>query len=101
MNDSLTEFTNEPMPKNWLVESIIVTVLCCLPMGVVGIVFASQVQTKFAAGDIEGAKTASRQAGLFTKIGFFIGLGVVVIYALILILIFLFGSASIFSQRGW
>ena len=36
-------------PKNWLVESILVTIFCCLPFGIAGIVFASQVNSKFAA----------------------------------------------------
>ena len=96
MNDSLSEFSQEPMPKNWLVESILVTVLCCLPLGVVGIVFASQVQSKFSSGDIEGAKAASRQAGLFTKIGFFCGLAVIIGY---FILIAFFGAAAFWSRH--
>ncbi|MES2882212.1 MAG: CD225/dispanin family protein, partial [Bacteroidota bacterium] len=37
-------------PKNWLVESILVTIFCCLPFGIVGIVNAAQVNSKFAAG---------------------------------------------------
>ena len=41
-------------PKNWLVESILVTIFCCLPFGIAGIVFASQVNSKWAAGDYNG-----------------------------------------------
>ena len=44
-----TEF-NIP-PKNWLVESILVTVLCCLPFGIAGIVNASKVEVLFLSGD--------------------------------------------------
>ena len=66
-------------PKNWLVESILVTIFCCLPLGIVGIVFASRVNTKFAAGDYEGALKASADAGKWTKIGFGIGIVVAVI----------------------
>jgi hypothetical protein len=69
-------------PKNWLVESIIVTILCCLPFGIVGIVYSSQVNSKYAAGDYEGALQASKSAGMWTKIGFFIGLAFIVLYAL-------------------
>ncbi len=97
MADSLSEFTQDPMPKNWLVESILVTVLCCLPLGIVGIVFASQVQSKYAAGDFTGAKNASDQAGKFTKIGFFLGLGVIALY---IIAIFAFGVAGFWQSRG-
>jgi len=30
------------MPKSWFVESILVTLFCCLPFGVVGVVYALQ-----------------------------------------------------------
>lgn len=68
------------MPKNWLVESILVTLFCCLPFGIAGIVFASQVNTKYTAGDYDGALRASKDAAKWTKIGFFVGLGLIVLY---------------------
>jgi len=52
----------EQRPKNYLVESILVTIFCCLPLGIVGIIFASQVNTKFDTGDIVGANKASKDA---------------------------------------
>lgn len=67
-------------PKNWLVESILVTIFCCLPFGIAGIVFASKVNSLFDTGDYEGALKASKDAGKWTKIGFFIGLAVIIIY---------------------
>lgn len=69
-------------PKAWLVEAILVTLLCCLPFGIVGIVFASRVDSAFMAGDYTGSQKASDEAGKWTKIGFFIGLGIIVLYAL-------------------
>ena len=66
-------------PKNWLVESILVTIFCCLPFGIAGIVFASQVNSKFASGDYAGALKASQDAARWTKIGFWIGIVVVVL----------------------
>lgn len=86
-----TDVQDKPvMPKNWLVESILVTIFCCLVPGIVGIIYASQVQSKYNTGDYEGALQASKQAGLWTKIGFFIGLGIIVIY---LIFIAIYGVA--------
>lgn len=81
-------------PKNWLVESILVTIFCCLPFGVAGIVFAAQVNSKFDAGDYEGAVKSSKEAAKWTKIGFFCGLAVIILY---LIFIFMLGGAAIFS----
>jgi hypothetical protein len=69
-------------PKNWLAESILVTIFCCLPFGIVGIVNAAQVNSKFHAGDYVGAEQSSREAGKWTKIGFFVGLGLLLLYIL-------------------
>lgn len=69
-------------PKNWLVESILVTIFCCLPFGIAGIVFASQVNSKFDAGDHEGALKASKNAGKWTKIGFIVGIAWIIIGAI-------------------
>ncbi|HEX5553787.1 MAG TPA: CD225/dispanin family protein [Chitinophagaceae bacterium] len=82
-------------PKNWLVESILVTIFCCLPFGIVGIIFAAQVNSKFDGGDYPGALKASKDAGKWTKIGFFVGIAVIVIG-----LIIEFSFFSFFSMRG-
>lgn len=63
-------------PKTWLVESILVTIFCCLPFGVVGIVKASNVEAIWRRGDIVGAEAASQSAGFWTKLGFWIGLAI-------------------------
>ena len=83
-------------PKNWLVESILVTLFCCLPFGVAGIVFAAQVNSKWAAGDYDGAMRASKDAGRWTKIGFFVGLGVIILY---LIAIFGLGMSGLWMSN--
>lgn len=67
-------------PKNWLVESILVTLFCCLPFGIVGIINATNVNSKYDAGDLQGAIRASAEAGKWTKLGFWIGVGLVVLY---------------------
>lgn len=94
MNESYGSQTalTQPQPKNWLVESILVTLFCCLPFGIAGIVFASQVNSKYAAGDYDGALRASGDAAKWTKIGFFVGIAVIVLY---LIFIFAFGGMAI------
>jgi len=85
-------------PKNWLVESILVTIFCCLPFGIVGIVNAAAVNTKVAARDYAGAQESSQAAGKWTKIGFFCGLGGVVIYGVMMMLGF--GAAMMQGMRG-
>ena len=77
--------TNRRPPKSWLVESILVTFFCCMPFGIAGIVNAAKVETKFNAGDFEGAQRSSEEAGKWTKIGFWLTVVGVVIYLLILV----------------
>ena len=69
-------------PKTWLVESILVTLFCCLPFGIVGIVNAAKVNSLWAAGQQEAAERASATAGKWTKIGFIVGIVVIIIYAM-------------------
>lgn len=42
---------------NYLVQAILVTLCCCLPFGIVSIVYAAQVNTKVKAGDIQALLT--------------------------------------------
>jgi hypothetical protein len=88
MDTNLSQ-TPQAQPKNWLVESILVTLFCCLPFGIAGIVFASQVNSKYASGDYAGAVEASKNAGKWTKIGFWIGIVVIVLW------IFAFGGLTL------
>lgn len=82
------EIINDPnqlqvKPKTWLVESILATIFCCLPLGIVGIVNAAKVESKYNTGDVVGALESSKEAGKWTKISFFIGIAVYVIYILV------------------
>lgn len=53
---------NQPKPNNHLALAIITTILCCLPAGIVSIVYATQVNSKYNVGDYEGAIKASKNA---------------------------------------
>jgi interferon-induced transmembrane protein len=64
---------------NYLVWAILVTLFCFLPTGIVAIVFASQVNTKLAAGDVAGAVEASNKAKMWTIISAVVGVVVLVI----------------------
>lgn len=66
---------------NYLVPSIL-TLCCCWPLSIVAIVFAAQVNSKLAAGDIAGARDASAKAKMFCWIAFGIGLAGWLIWSL-------------------
>lgn len=59
---------------NYLIPAII-SAVCCLPLGIISIVFAAQVNGKVERGDIAGAMIASKRAKICTII--FISLGIV------------------------
>lgn len=76
INNKPTKFP----PKNYLVESILVLLFCCLPFGIVGLINAARVESTFYAGDEDEAARLSHEAGKWVKIGFFTGLCVIVLY---------------------
>ena len=69
-------FSAMPQTKipNYLVQSILVTLCCCLPFGVVAIIYAAQVNTKQQAGDIAGAMLASQNAKKWCWVALAVGL---------------------------
>ncbi len=67
-------------PKTYLMEAIVATLLCCLPFGVVSIVYAAQVDSQFSAGDYQGAQRASDKAKTWYHVALISGLVVGVIY---------------------
>ena len=52
-------------PPTYLVWAILSTVLGFIPLGVASIVFASQVNSKWAIGDLAGAQSSSEKAKKF------------------------------------
>ncbi len=94
VNQNIPQTTNISIPpKSWLVESILATILCCLPFGIVGIINASKVESRFNTGDIEGSIRASNEAKKWTTIAFGIGIAWIVLYFIFV----LFGFLSLGS----
>lgn len=77
---------------NYLVPAILSTVFCCVPLGVISIVFAAQVNSKVASGDLAGAMESSRKAKMFMFIA--IGAGLLTWIFVIVLWLFLFGMAA-------
>lgn len=49
-------------PSTNMVWAILTTLLCCLPFGIIAIVYASKVDTFWAMGNYDEARNASRKA---------------------------------------
>jgi len=83
----------EPVPRvpNYLAQSILVTLFCCVPFGIVSIVYAAQVNSKLMAGDYAGAVDTSKKARTWCWVSFGIGLGWVVVWLFFAIIVELRG----------
>lgn len=64
-----------PRVPNYLLFAVFTTFCCCMPLGIVAIIFGAQVNSKLAVGDYAGATEASRKAKLFCWIAVALGLG--------------------------
>lgn len=54
-----------PMPDTYLLWSILATVFCSFIPGIVAIVFSTSVSSRYYAGNMEGARKASRLAQIW------------------------------------
>lgn len=78
---------DRPHVPNHLVWAILATIFCCLPTGIVSIVYAAQVDSLIAAGNFAGARQASENAKTWAWVSF--GLGI----PISLFLLFIFFSS--------
>lgn len=79
---------------NYLVPAII-SAFCCFPLGIVGIIFAAQVNGKVASGDMAGALDSSKKAKMFSFIAIGLGLAGILIYIIFIVFI---GGLSVFGN---
>lgn len=70
---------------NYLIPAI-VSLFCCMPLGIVGVIFAAQVNGKVASGDMAGALDASKKAKLFSYLALGLGSAFIIIYIIFLVL---------------
>lgn len=83
-------------PVNWvpyLILSIISTLCCCLPFGVVGIVFSTKINSAMLAGNLEEAQNNAKMARIWIIVSFAIGLLTWLIYMVLIVTGAVSGSA--------
>lgn len=81
-----------PSIDTWLWQSIVATLLCCLPLGIVAIVFSSQAQTEINNGNYGAARDKAGTAKTFTLISAALG----VLFWVGWIVLFTAGMAPLF-----
>ena len=87
MSQNYQQSPMPPCPPTYLALSIIVTVLCCLPFGIVGIVKSSSVSKEYALGHYAEAQGASKQAKTWSIAGLCCGLLFWILYILFFVII--------------
>ncbi|MBT2767865.1 MULTISPECIES: CD225/dispanin family protein [unclassified Stenotrophomonas] len=81
-----------PQVPNNLVWAILTTLFCCLPAGIVSIVYAAQVNGKLAAGDIAGAQESSNNAKKWAMWSAIIGVVAIVLYIILVVVMGIGGA---------
>lgn len=76
--------------NNQMVKAILVTVLCCLPFGIVAIIKSSEVNGKLAVGDIVGAQMSASSSSDWSNMAIIFGLIFGIFYFFILMADILF-----------
>lgn len=71
-------------PSNWLWQSIVATVLCCIPFGVVGIVYAARVDSLYYNKRYDEAEASARKAKTWTLIAVGAGLLYLVVWMVLM-----------------
>ncbi len=82
------------MVPNYLVPAILVTIFCCLPLGIPALIFSSQVNTKLALGDYNGALESSKKAKLWTMIAAGVGVVGLILYIIVMVIFGAIGAAN-------
>ena len=72
--------------QSYLPTAIVTTICCCLPFGIVAIVYAARVSSLLRTGDIVGAQEAASKAKMWSWIAFGVGIITNGIYVAIQIL---------------
>nr|ABB84832.1 conserved bacterial hypothetical protein [uncultured delta proteobacterium DeepAnt-1F12] len=57
-----------PMPPNYMVQAILATLFCCMPVGIVAIIKSSAVATAYNSQGYQAALTASEEAKKWVNI---------------------------------
>jgi len=77
-----------PRPDSYLALALISTIVCCLPIGIVSIIYATKVNSLYADGYYDEANRASKNAKTWGLVSIGIGvlffLGIFLIYGAII-----------------
>ena len=71
---------SSPRVRSHLAWAILATLLGSFPIGIAAVVCATRVPARLDAGDVAGARRASRNAWILASVSAVVALGVVILY---------------------
>lgn len=74
-------------PNNNLVWAILTTIFCCLPLGIVAIVKAAQVNTLWAQGQYDAARKSADDAKKWSIWAAVAGVVVIILYVIFVVIV--------------
>jgi predicted secreted protein len=83
-----------PKPSNYLVWSILTTLFCCLPLGIVAIIQSTKVDSLYSAGQYAAADAASRAAKKWILWGVVAAAVLTVLYIVLVVFLGVLSSGS-------
>lgn len=78
---------DQQKPDNFLPWAILSTIFCCLPFGIVAIVYSTQVDSYWYAGNYEGSRLAAKRARTWTWVSVGVAVACWVIYLLLAVVL--------------
>lgn len=73
-------------PANMLWLCILTTACCCMPLGIVSIIYATKVDSAYNVGNYQEAEDNAKKARLFAIIGAVAGFIGIILYTIIMVL---------------
>jgi hypothetical protein len=73
--------------NDYVLESILVTLFCCQPFGIIALVYATQVKSYLIGGFIKEAREASEKAKNWSSAGFWSALVLIAVSLFFLLLV--------------
>ena len=92
--DSIPTSEADRRPSSYLVLSILVTLFCCIPLGIASIVYSSKVDPAYQAGDYQKALEYSNKAKSWALWGIFLSILLYLLYFILMVI-------GVLSEYSW
>ncbi|XP_034152550.1 proline rich transmembrane protein 1B [Esox lucius] len=86
MNGSPPGDDQHPLPKDYMMESLLVTIFCCLMSGLFALMYSYETRAALARGDMREAERASQKARLLVLFSLMFGVFVCVAWVIYVVI---------------